>query len=72
MPRAEPRAVPRTTAGAASLNSWKFGYSEPILSVMSTRFSFCSRLVMISAKPNTPMATMAKSMPSCSSGMPKS
>src|SRR3546814_5041648 len=27
---------------------------------------------MISAKPNTPMATTAKSMPSCSSGMPKS
>ena len=27
---------------------------------------------MISAKPNTPMATMAKSMPSCSSGTPKS
>src|SRR3546814_11624575 len=27
---------------------------------------------MISAKPNTPMATTAKSMPSCNSGMPKS
>ncbi len=72
MPRHDPSAVPRTMAGAASRISCLFGYSEPTLSVMSTRFSFCSRLVRISAKPNTPMATMAKSMPSCSSGMPKS
>ncbi|MCY1542808.1 hypothetical protein D9M68_785760 [compost metagenome] len=72
MPSIDPTAVPRTMAGAASRISCLFGYSEPTLSVISTRLSFSSRLLMISAKPKTPMATMAKLMPSCNSGMPKS
>ena len=44
----------------------------PNLSVISTRFSRCAKLFIISARPNTPIATTAKSMPSCSSGILKS
>ena len=68
MPSTEPIKVPRITAGYAALNSALFGSSEPTLLVKTSRASFFSRLVMISAKPNTPMATATKPMPSDNSG----
>jgi hypothetical protein len=64
-------AVPRATAGAASFISLPFGMTEPTLLVKTSRWPFFSTLAMISAKPNTPIATATKPMPSVSSGMPK-
>ena len=46
--------------------------SRPVTFLVKTsRCSFCSRLLMISAKPNTPIATETKPMPSESSETPK-
>jgi hypothetical protein len=71
MPSIEPSSVPRATAGAACLNSRPFGSSEPTLLAMTSRRSAFSTLAMISANPNTPIATATKSIPSVSSGMSK-
>jgi hypothetical protein len=53
------------------LKSSLLGISLPTLAVNTSRFSPCSRLAMISAVPNMPIATTTKPMPSESSGMPK-
>ena len=67
-----PSPVPRTTAGQAFLNSSLVGIM-PVTDLVNT--SRCSagrpRLAMISPKPNTPIATATKLMPSVSSGMSK-
>src|SRR6266849_4187500 len=71
MPSAEPSAVPRSTAGQACLKSSLLGQRFLTLLVKTSRFSFISRLAMISVVPNMPMATITKPMPSESSGMSK-
>jgi hypothetical protein len=71
MPRNEPSAVPRSTAGQARLMSSRVGIKRPTLAVNTSRLSFISRLAMISAVPNMPIATTTKPMPSDSSGTSK-
>jgi len=68
IPSAEPSAVPRSTAGIMRLKSSLVGNRFVTLSVKVSRASFCSRFAMISAKPNTPIATDTKFRPSVSSG----
>ena len=63
--------VPRVIAPEQSFKSCSEGSRLDSLAVKTSRFSStCSRLVMISAKPNIPMATITKPMPSDSSGTP--
>src|SRR2546428_314180 len=71
MPRKERSAVPRSIEGAESLMSCQVGSKPVTFLVKTSRCSFCSRLLMISAKPNTPIATETKPMPSESSETPK-
>ena len=71
MPRNEPSAVPRSTGAQARLKSSLVGNRLVTLAVNTSRLSFVSRLAMISAMPNMPIATTTKPMPSESSGMPK-
>src|SRR3569623_1004037 len=72
MPRIEPMIVPRTMATDESIKSFFVGSRPLIFDCTMSRLSFdTSRLRMISAKPNTPMATLAKPMPSESSGQSK-
>ncbi len=71
MPRKEPTTVPRRTAGVARRNSSLVSQSWPTLVLRMLRDSGRSRLRMISAMPNMPMAMGTKPMPSDSSGMPK-
>ncbi len=63
--------VPRSTAGHAFLNCAPVIHKPPTLLVTTSRFSVLSRLVMISAKPNSPIATLTTPRPSISSGTPK-
>ena len=63
--------VPRNTAGPASLRSCLVGNRLPTLLTKISRDSPCSRFLMISAKPNTPIATTTKPMPSDNSGIEK-
>src|SRR5437879_12303462 len=70
MPRKEPSAVPRSIEGAESLMSCQVGSRPVTFLVKTSRCSFCSRLLMISAKPNTPIATETKPIPSESSETP--
>ncbi len=69
-PRNEPSAVPRTAAGHALRNWAMVGHRPRTLLVTISRFSFDSRLVMISAKPNRPIATLTTPRPSVNSGTP--
>ena len=62
--------MPRAIAGNASLKSFHLIQSPETLLVNTSRASRCSRLTMISAKPNTPIAIATNPMPSDSSGMP--
>ena len=72
MPSSEPSAVPRNTAGVASLKSCFVGHRCVILFKKTSRSpSTCSKFFMISARPKTPIATATKPMPSDSSGIPK-
>lgn len=68
MPSSEPSAVPRRMAGTMRLKSSRPGHRLRTWSTKVSRCSFCSRLAMISAKPNTPIATDTKFRPSASSG----
>ncbi|MNS88885.1 hypothetical protein D3C72_1228770 [compost metagenome] len=68
MPSAEPSMVPRSTAGIMRRKSSRLGKSPVTRSVKVSRCSFCSRLAMISAKPNRPIASAVMLMPSVSSG----
>src|SRR6266446_3480623 len=71
MPRIDPRIVPRRIAGAESIRSFLVGISPVIFCCTRSRSisAPASRLRMISAKPNTPIATVAKPRPSASSGI---
>src|SRR5712675_80136 len=71
MPRIDPMIVPRTMAGAESIRSFLVGINPVTFSCTSSRSisAPASRLRMISANPNTPIATVAKPRPSASSGM---
>src|SRR5215813_4074398 len=72
IPTSDPSAVPRAIAPAESMRSWRVGIRPVIFAWTMSRLSAgSSRLRMISAKPNTPMAMLAKPMPSASSGMSK-
>jgi hypothetical protein len=62
--------VPRKMGAAIRLKSSLLGNMLVTLLVNTSRCSFCSRLLITSAKPNTPIATATKPMPSESSGMP--
>ena len=62
--------VPRRTGMAESFMSCQPGNRRPILLRTTSRVSTFSRLRMISAKPNMPIANTAKSTPSDSSAMP--
>ena len=53
------------------LMSSQFGRIRSTFATKTSRVSLCCRLAMISAIPNTPIATVTKPMPSESSGMPK-
>ena len=68
MPSTEPSAVPRSTAGIMRLKSSRLGHRLRTWSTKVSRCSLCSRLAMISEKPNTPIATETKFNPSASSG----
>src|SRR5436309_666258 len=70
MPTSDPSTVPRAIAPAESIRSWRVGRRPVILALTISRLSAgSSRLRTISAKPNTPMATLAKPMPSASSAI---
>ncbi|MCY1241895.1 hypothetical protein D9M72_548210 [compost metagenome] len=71
MPSDEPSTVPRSTAGIMRLKSSLFGNRPVTRSVKVSRCSFCSRLAMISANPNKPIASAVMLMPSVSSGTSK-
>ena len=63
--------LPELIDGVACLMSLQFG-SRPVIDFVNTsRFSPCSRLRMISEKPNTPIAMVPMPTPSISSGRPK-
>ena len=51
--------------------SSRVGISPLTFAISTLRVSSCARLAMISPKPNTPIATVTKLMPSASSGTPK-
>src|SRR6266704_379693 len=70
MPRIDPRIVPRMMAGVESIRSFLVGISPVIFCCTRWRSisAPASRLRMISANPNTPIATVAKPRPSASSG----
>src|SRR4051794_20841022 len=71
-PKTEPSAVPRSTAGHASLNCALVIHIPLSFVVISSRGAVDSRFITISANPNSPIATTTTPMPSDSSGMPKS
>ena len=72
MPRIEPRMVPREIAPEESIKSLRVGIRPEILACTISRLSCdISRLRMISAKPNRPIATLVKPMPSDSSATSK-
>ena len=73
MPRIDPRIVPRTIA-PDGIDQVLLGRHQPgdlLLHEIAAHLGASSRLRMISAKPNTPIATVAKPRPSASSGMLK-
>ena len=53
------------------LMSSQFGRIRSTFATKTSRVSLCCRLAMISAMPNTPIATVTNPMPSESSEMPK-
>ena len=61
--------VPRMMAGQAARISRRLGHNRPIAEICRSA-SFCSRFRKISARPNSPIATVTKSMPSKSSETP--
>ena len=64
--------MPRSTAGQARRKSSRVGHSRVIFCVTSERSSCgCDRFEMISPMPNTPIASVATSIPSVNSVMPK-
>src|SRR6266513_958531 len=70
MPTSDPSTVPRAIAPEESIRSWRVGIRPLILVLRISRLAAgSSRLRTISAKPNTPMATLAKPMPSASSAI---
>src|ERR1043166_308496 len=71
MPKIVPNAVPRMIGPIDTLMSGQVGHRPVTLVVTTVRSSLDSRFVAISAKPNSPIATPTKPMPSESSGIPK-
>ena len=69
-PRTEPMPVPRTIAPLAWRSSFHDGSRRPIVRVRISRPSGASKFAMMPAKPNRPIATTTKPMPSESSGSP--
>jgi cytoskeletal protein RodZ len=70
MPKIEPRMVPRAIAPEESTRSCRVGIKPEILALTISRLSAdISRLRMISAKPNRPIATLVKPIPSDNSAI---
>ncbi len=70
MPRTDPMPVVRTTGPRQRRRSSREGSSRPIWATATLRDSGFSRLRRISAIPNTPIASTAKSIPSDRSAIP--
>ena len=68
MPSADPSAVPRRIGATIRFRSSRLGMRPVILDSATVRVRSVSRLEMISPRPNTPIATTTKLMPSESSG----
>src|SRR5215510_7166439 len=72
MPSSDPSSVPRAIAPDESIRSLRVGIRPVTFALTMSRLSSgSSRLRMISANPNTPMAMLVKPMPSASSAMSK-
>jgi hypothetical protein len=71
-PSSEPSVVPRSTAGQERRKSSRVGQSRAMFWDRMARFSSArDRLAMISATPKRPIASVATSIPSLNSVMPK-
>ena len=71
IPNAEPIMVPRRIGATMRLKSSLVGHRPVIFVIFTERSSSSCKLRMISPKPNIPMATVTKPMPSASSKIPK-